>query len=92
MKVFLQAWGNYIWLSVVTEYDSSKMEKTSAKKELRKNNKIAMDFIWKGLPNPIREEVGKFSSAKELWDKLRDIYSSPITDLENVKEDANTNQ
>jgi hypothetical protein len=30
--------------------------------------------------------------GKRLWDKLHDIYSSPITDSENVKEDADTNQ
>jgi hypothetical protein len=59
---------------------------------LRKNNKIEMDFIWVGLPNPLREKVGKCSSTKELWDKLHDIYSSPITDSENVKEYAYTNQ
>jgi hypothetical protein len=47
-----------------------------------------MDFIWEGLPNLVREKVGKCSSAKELWDKLHDIYSSPITDSENAKEDA----
>jgi hypothetical protein len=44
-KVFLQAQGHYIWLSDVTGYDSSKREKTVAKKELKKNNKIEMDFI-----------------------------------------------
>jgi hypothetical protein len=44
-KVFLQEQGNYIWLSVVTRYDSSKREKTATKKELKKNNKIAMYFI-----------------------------------------------
>jgi hypothetical protein len=59
---------------------------------VRKNNKIAMDFIWEGLPNPVREKVGKCSSAKELWDNLHDIYSSPITDSKNVKEDEDTNQ
>ena len=91
-KVFLQTWGHYIWLSVVTGYDSSKRENTEAKKELKKNNEISMDFIWEGLPNLVREKVGKCSSTKELWDKLHDIYSSPITDLENVKEDADTNQ
>jgi hypothetical protein len=64
MKVFLQAHGHYIWLSVVTGYDSSKRAKTATKKELRKNNKITMDFIWEGLPNPVREKVGKCSSAK----------------------------
>jgi hypothetical protein len=51
-----------------------------------------MDFICEGLPNPVREKVSKCSSAKELWDKLHDIYSSPITDSENSKEDAYTNQ
>jgi hypothetical protein len=92
MEVFLQAQGNYIWLSVVTGYDSSKREKTPTKNKFRKNNKIAMDFIWEGLPNPVREKVGKCSSAKALLDKLHEIHSSPSTDSENVKEDADTNQ
>jgi hypothetical protein len=92
MEVFLQAQGHYIWLSVVTGYDSSKRAKTATKKELKKNNKIAMDFIWEGLPKPVREKVGKCSSAKELWDKLHDIYSSPIADSENAKEDVDTEQ
>jgi hypothetical protein len=47
-----------------------------------------MDFIWEGLPNPVREKVGKFSLAKEIWYKLHDIYSSPISDSENAKEYA----
>jgi hypothetical protein len=59
---------------------------------LRKNKKRAMDFIWEGLPNLVRKKVGKCSSAEELWDKLHDIYSSPIKDSENVKEDADANQ
>jgi hypothetical protein len=45
MKVILHAQGHYIWLLVVTGYDSSKRAKTASKKELRKNYKIAMDFI-----------------------------------------------
>jgi hypothetical protein len=44
-KLFLQAQGHYIWLSIVTGYDSSKRAKTATKKELRKNKKITMDFI-----------------------------------------------
>jgi hypothetical protein len=46
MKVFLQ----------VTGYDSSKRAKTTAKKELNMNNKIAMDFMWEGLPNLVRKK------------------------------------
>jgi hypothetical protein len=73
-ELFLQEHRHYIWLSVVTRYDSSKRAKTTTKQELNKNNKIAIDFIWKGLPNPVREKVGKYSSSKELWDKLHEIY------------------
>jgi hypothetical protein len=73
IEVFLHVHGHYIWLSIVTGYDSSKRAKTATKKELKKNKKIAMDFIWEGLPNPVREKVGKCSSAKEIWDNLHDI-------------------
>ena len=61
-----------------------KGKNTTTKKELKKNNKITMDFIREGLPNPVREKVGKFSSTKELRDMLHFIYSSPITDSENA--------
>jgi hypothetical protein len=80
MRTFLEAHGYDIWYSVVTGYNATKKAKTATKKELKKNKKIAMDFIWEGLPNPVREKVGKCSSAKELWDKLHNIYSSPITE------------
>ena len=92
MKVFLQEHGHYIWISIVIGYGSSKRAKTTTKKELKEINKIEIDFIYEGLPNPVREKVGKCSSAKEIWDKLHDIYSSPIIDSENVKEDAYINQ
>jgi hypothetical protein len=43
-KLFLQEQGHYMWLSVVTGYDSSKREKTTAKKELKKNKKNRNGF------------------------------------------------
>ena len=45
MEVFLQEQEHYIWISFFIGYDSPKRAKTVAKKELRKNNKITMDFI-----------------------------------------------
>jgi hypothetical protein len=42
---------------------------------LKINNKIAMDFIMEGLPDLVKEKVGKCSSAKEIWDKLHNLYS-----------------
>jgi hypothetical protein len=38
-KVFLHSQRHYNWLSIVTEYDSSKREKTAANKEFKKNKK-----------------------------------------------------
>lgn len=47
MRVFLQAMGYDIWQSVVTSYTPSKRPpKSIAKKELKRNNKLAMDFIF----------------------------------------------
>jgi hypothetical protein len=91
---FLKAQGYDVWYSVVTGYTTTKKPKTTTKKELKRNNKIAMDFIWEGLPDLVREKVGKCSSAKELWDKLHNLYfkESPITKPENAKEDARTKQ
>jgi hypothetical protein len=51
-----------------------------------------MDFILEGLPDSVKDKVGKCSSAKELWDKLHNIYSSPITESEIAKEDTGTEQ
>jgi hypothetical protein len=68
------------------------MENTATKKELKQNNKITMDFILEGIYDSVKDKVGKCSSTKELWDKLPNIYSSPIIDLENAKEDASTKQ
>jgi hypothetical protein len=51
-----------------------------------------MDFILEGLYDSVKDKVGKFSSTKELWDKLHNICYSPITELENAKEDEGTKQ
>jgi hypothetical protein len=64
MRTFLEAHGYDIWYLVVTGYNATKKAKIATKKELKKNKKITMDFIWEGLPDPIRENVGKCSSAK----------------------------
>jgi hypothetical protein len=45
-----------------------------------------------GLRDSERDKVGKCSSAKEIWNKLHNIYSSPITDSENAKQYAGTKQ
>ena len=56
--------GYDIWYLVVTGYNGSKKPNTASKKELKKNNKIAMDFIMEGLPISVKDKVGKCSLAK----------------------------
>jgi hypothetical protein len=60
---------NHIQVSVVKNLacgnDSSKREKTT-KKELKKNNKITMDFIWEGLPKPVRERLENVHQPKNF--------------------------
>jgi hypothetical protein len=48
-----------------------------------------MDFILEGLPDLVKDKVGKFSSAKEIWDKLYNSYSKGshlITELEHTNQ------
>jgi hypothetical protein len=70
MKAFIGAHGYDVWYSVVTGYTGSKKLKIVAKKELKINNKIIMDFILEGLSNRIKDKLEQCSSSKELWDKL----------------------
>jgi hypothetical protein len=89
MKVFLGAQGYDVWYSVVTGYIGSKKPKTATKKELKRNKKIAMDFILEGLPYPVKDKVGQCSSTKELWDKLHNLYfkeSHSITEPEHANQ------
>jgi hypothetical protein len=50
----------------VTGYNATKKPKTATKKELKKNNKLAMDFIMEGLPDSVKDKVGKCSSINKL--------------------------
>jgi len=45
-----------------------------------------------GLHDSVKDKVGKCSWAKELWDKLHNVYSYPITESNIVEEDAGTEQ
>ena len=34
-----------------------------------------MNTILDGLPDDVKENIGEFNSAKELWNKLKYLYS-----------------
>jgi hypothetical protein len=75
MQFFLQAQWYDVWYSFVTGYTISRKPNTAAKKELKRNNKIAMDFIIEGLLDLVKFKVGQCSLSKEIWDKPHNFYS-----------------
>ena len=56
--------------------------KTAAQKEAKRNNKLAVDTILDGLKDSVKSKVGSCASAKEIWDKLQDLYSREEEEVE----------
>jgi hypothetical protein len=71
----LKSLGEDVWFSVASGYNSLKKPKTATQKEERRNNKLTIDTILDGLTNSVKSKVGSCASAKELWDKLQDLYA-----------------
>ena len=53
---------------------SNKKGKSAAHKEEKKDNTIALKFIIDVLPSSVKESVGEYTSAKDLWFKLESEY------------------
>ena len=67
--------GEYVWLSVTSGYNALKKPNTTAQKEAKRNSKLTIDTILDGLTDSVKSKVGSCTSAKELWDKLQDLYA-----------------
>jgi hypothetical protein len=51
---------------------------------------LAIDTILDGLTDSVKSKVGSCASTKELWDKLKDLYSrEEAEEEEEVEEDYN---
>ena len=57
---------------------SNKKSKTANQKEAKKNNTTALKFLLDGLPSSIRQSLGEFTSARELWLKLEGDYQGKL--------------
>ena len=53
---------------------SNKKSKSTAQKEAKKDNTIALKFLMDGLANSLKESVGEYTSPKYLWLKLEREY------------------
>ena len=90
METYFKSLGAYVWFSVASGYNALKKPKTAAQKEAKMKNKLAIDTILDGLIDSVKSKVGSCASAKDLWDKLQDIYArKEAEEEEKVEEDYN---
>ena len=75
MESHLKALGPYVWNSMITDYFPPSRVRTPTQKKDKKSNSVAMNTILDGLPDDVKENIGECNSAKELWDKMKDLYS-----------------
>ena len=77
MRVYLQAQGANVWRIIVNTYDIPGNPPTDAPSPERKHyedNSKAMNAILSGLTEIVFLKVMHCETAKEIWDKLKNIY------------------
>jgi hypothetical protein len=75
MKTYIQAQGFEIWQSIVDGYTVPAVPPTNDKAvKLAQNNSKATNSLLNGLNEIVFTKVAHCKSAKEIWDKLRNIY------------------
>jgi hypothetical protein len=75
MESHLKALGHDVWNSVITDYFPPRRVRTPTQKKSKKSNSMEMNTILNVLPDDVKEKIGECNSAKELWDKMKDLYS-----------------
>jgi hypothetical protein len=75
MKTYIQAQGFQVWQSIVDRYTTPIVPPKNDKVvKLGENNSKAIDALLNGLSDTIFTKVAHCKSAKDIWDKLRNIY------------------
>ena len=75
MKTYIQAQGFEIWQSIVDGYKALAVPPTNDKEvKLIQNNSKSKNALLNGLRDMVFTKVAHCKSAKEIWDKLRNIY------------------
>ena len=77
MKAYLKKYE--VWEIVINGANpSNKKSKAANQKEANTNNATALKFLLDGLPSSIKESLGEFTSARELWLKLEGDYQGKV--------------
>ena len=75
MESHLKELGPDLWNSVIIDYFPPSRVRTPTQKKAKKSNSMEMNTILNGLPNDVKEKIGECNPAKELWEKMKDLYS-----------------
>ena len=75
MRTYIQAQGFQVWQSIVDGYTTPKIPPKNDKVvKLGQNNSKATNVLMNGLSETIFTKVSHCKSAKEIWDKIQNIY------------------
>jgi hypothetical protein len=75
MKTYIQAHGFDVWETIVDGYKTPTTIMTDRDgKKLNENNSKAKNVILNGLDHLVYVKVMHCYSAKDIWDKLQNIY------------------
>jgi hypothetical protein len=90
MKTYIQAQGFEIWESIVDGYTAPTIPPTNDKAvKLSQNNSKATNALMNGISEMVFTKFAHCKSAKEIWDKLQNIYEGDskfkVAKLQNYK-------
>jgi hypothetical protein len=75
MRAYIQAQGFQVWQSIVDGYTTPTIPPTNEKVvKLGENNSKATNSLLNGLRDTVFTKVSHCKSAKNIWDKLQNIY------------------
>jgi hypothetical protein len=75
MKTYIQAQGFQVWKSIVDGYTVPAVPPTNDKEvKLGENNFKSINALLNGLSDTVFTKVAHCKYAKEIWDKIRNIY------------------
>jgi hypothetical protein len=75
MKTYVQEKGFEVWKSIVDGYKEPVIPPTNENgRKLSLNNLKAKNALLKGLVDSIYVKVMHYSSVKDIWDKLQNVY------------------
>jgi hypothetical protein len=75
LRTYIHAQGFQVWQSIADGYTTPTVPPTNEKAiKLNENNSKATNALLNGLNDMVFTKVAHCKSAKEIWDKLQNIY------------------